>query len=133
VRFLLDTQLLLWAAANNERLPREARELLEDDDNEVYYSAASIWEIAIKSSLRRKEFRIDLAQLLATLPEMGLVELPITAVHAAGVTRLPPIHRDPFDRLLIPQSLVEPLTLLTNDALLDRYPLGTRWCNDHLA
>ena len=105
---------------------REARELLEDDDNEVYYSAASIWEIAIKSSLRRKDFRIDLTQLLATLPEMGLVELPITAVHAAGVTRLPPIHRDPFDRLLIAQSLVEPLTLLTNDALLDRYRVGAR-------
>jgi PIN domain nuclease of toxin-antitoxin system len=126
VRLLLDTHLLLWAAASSKRLPREARELLEDDDNEVYYSAASIWEIAIKSSLRRKDFRIDLARLLATMPEMGLVELPITAVHAAGVTRLPPIHRDPFDRLLIAQSLVEPLTLLTNDALLDRYRVGAR-------
>jgi PIN domain nuclease of toxin-antitoxin system len=126
VRLLLDTHLLLWAAARSQRLPREARELLEDDDNEVYYSAASIWEIAIKSSLRRKDFRIDLGQLLATMPEMGLVELPITAVHAAGVTRLPPIHRDPFDRLLIAQSLVEPLTLLTNDTLLDRYRVGAR-------
>ena len=124
MRLLLDTHLLLWASASSKRLPREARELLEDDDNEVYYSAASIWEIAIKSSLRRKDFRIDLAQLLATLPAMGLVELPITAVHAAGVTRLPPIHRDPFDRLLIAQSLVEPLTFLTNDALLDRYRVG---------
>ena len=125
MRLLLDTHLLLWAAASSERLPRGARELLEDDNNEVYYSAASIWEIA-KSSLRRKDFRIDLAQLLATLPAMGLVELPITAVHAAGVTRLPPIHRDPFDRLLIAQSLIEPLTLLTNDALLDRYRVGAR-------
>ena len=107
-------------------VPREARELLEDDDNEVYYSAASIWEIAIKSALGRKDFRIDLTQLLATLPEMGLVELPITAVHAAGVTRLPPIHRDPFDRLLIAQSLVEPPTLLTNDALINRYRVGAR-------
>ena len=124
MRLLLDTHLLLWAAASSERLPREARDLLEHDDNEVYYSAASIWEITIKSSLRRKDFRIDLAQLLATFPEMGLLELPITAVHAAGVTRLPPIHRDPFDRLLIAQSLVEPLTFLTNDALLDRYRVG---------
>jgi PIN domain nuclease of toxin-antitoxin system len=71
VRFLLDTHLLLWAAASSERLPREARELLDDDNNEVYYSAASISEIAIKSSLRPKDFRIDLAQLLATLPEMA--------------------------------------------------------------
>ena len=99
---------------------------MEDDSNDVYYSAASIWEIAIKSSLRRKDFRIDLPRLLATLPEMGVVELPITAAHAAGVTGLPPIHRDPFDRLLIAQSITEPLTLLTNDALLERYRVGAR-------
>jgi PIN domain nuclease of toxin-antitoxin system len=76
VRLLLDTHLLLWAAARSERLPREARELLEEDYNDVYYTAASIWEIAIKSSLRRKDFRVDLTKLLGTLPEMGLTELP---------------------------------------------------------
>jgi PIN domain nuclease of toxin-antitoxin system len=123
---LLDTHLLLWAAARSKRLPRAARDLLEDDSNDVYYSAASIWEIAIKSSLRRKDFRIDLSQLLPALPEMGLVELPITAIHAAGVAGLPVIHRDPFDRLLIAQSITEPLTLLTNDALLERYRVGVR-------
>jgi PIN domain nuclease of toxin-antitoxin system len=126
MRLLLDTHLLLWAAANSKRLSREARQLLEDAGNDVYYSAASIWEIAIKSSLRRKDFRIDLPQLLSALPEMGLIELPIRAVHAAGVSRLPPIHRDPFDRLLIAQSLTEPLVLLTNDALLERYRVGAR-------
>jgi PIN domain nuclease of toxin-antitoxin system len=110
------TPLALWAAADSKRLSREARALLEDAANDVYYSAASIWEIAIKSSLRRKDFRIDLPQLLSALPEMGLSELPVTTVHAAGVTGLPPIHRDPFDRLLIAQSLIEPLVLLTNDA-----------------
>jgi PIN domain nuclease of toxin-antitoxin system len=126
VRLLLDTHLLLWATASSARLPREARELLQDDRNEVYYSAASIWEIAIKSSLRRKDFRVELSQLLNVLPEMGLIELPIIAVHAAGVADLPLIHRDPFDRLLIAQSILEPLTLLTNDALLDRYHIGAR-------
>jgi PIN domain nuclease of toxin-antitoxin system len=126
VRLLLDTHLLLWAAASSKRLSREARELLEDDSNEVYYSAASIWEIAIKSSLRRKDFRIDVARLLAALPDMGLIELPVTAAHAAGVSRLPSIHRDPFDPLLIAQSFVEPLTLLTNDTLLERYRVGVR-------
>ena len=126
MRLLLDTHLLLWAAANSKRLPHEARQLIEDEKNDVYYSAASIWEIAIKSSLRRKDFRIDLPRLLVTLPEMGLVELPITAAHAAGVTGIPPIHRDPFDRLLIAQSITEPLTLLTNDALLERYRVGAR-------
>jgi PIN domain nuclease of toxin-antitoxin system len=126
VRLLLDTHLLLWAAASSKRLPPEARDLLEDDGNDAYYSAASIWEIAIKSSLRRKDFRIDLAALLSTLPAMGLVELPVTAAHAAGVTRLPSIHRDPFDRLLIAQSIAESLTLLTNDAILERYRMGVR-------
>lgn len=126
MRLLLDTHLLLWAAASSKRLPREARELLEDAGNDVYYSAASIWEIAIKSSLGRKDFRIDLPRLLSALPEMGLIELPITAAHAAGVAGLPPIHRDPFDRLLIAQSLAEPLLLLTNDALLERYRAGAR-------
>ena len=126
MRLLLDTHLLLWAAANSKRLSREARELLEDAGNDVYYNAASIWEIAIKSSLRRKDFRIQLPQLLSALPEMGLIELPITAVHAAGVSSVPPIHRDPFDRLLLAQSLTEPLVLLTNDALLERYRVGAR-------
>jgi PIN domain nuclease of toxin-antitoxin system len=126
VRLLLDTHLLLWAAASSKRLSREARALLEDGRHDAYYSAASIWEIAIKHSLGRKDFRIDLAALLAALPRMGLVELPITAAHAAGVTRLPPIHRDPFDRLLIAQSIAEPLTLVTNDAILERYRVGVR-------
>ncbi len=104
----------------------EARGLLEDGANEAYYSAASIWEIAIKSSLERRDFRVDLDALLSALPEMQLMELPITAAHAAGVTRLRPIHRDPFDRLLVAQSIAEPLTLLTNDALLAAYWDGVR-------
>jgi PIN domain nuclease of toxin-antitoxin system len=126
VRLLLDTHVLLWAAARSKRLSREARELLEDGENDAYYSAASIWEIAIKTALRRKNFRVDLPVLLATLPAMGLVELPVTAAHAAGVTTLPAIHRDPFDRLLIAQSLAEPLTLVTNDAILERYRASVR-------
>lgn len=126
MRLLLDTHLLLWAAASSKRLSPEAREILEDGTNEAYYSAASIWEIAIKSSIARKDFRIDLDALRSALPKMQLVELPITASHAAGVTRLPPIHRDPFDRLLVAQSMAEPLTLLTNDALLAEYGASVR-------
>ena len=95
MRLLLDTHFLLWAIADSKRLPTEVRILLEDDNNEVYYSAASIWEIAIK----RKDCRVDLKLLLSTLPEMGVVDLPVTAAHAAGVASLPLIHRDPFDRL----------------------------------
>ena len=121
MRLLLDTHLLLWAAASSKRIPREARNLVEDPANDAYFSAASIWEIAIKISLRRVHFHIDLAALRKALPAMGLTELPVSAAHAAGVSKLPPIHRDPFDRLLIAQSITEPLTLLTSDALLARY------------
>ena len=126
MRVLLDTHLLLWAIADTRRLSDEARELLEDDNSEVYYSSASVWEIAIKASLRHKDFRIDLKILLSTLPRMGAVELSITAAHAAGVMTLPFIHRDPFDRLLIAQSIAEPLVLLTNDEILGRYRAPVR-------
>ncbi len=126
MRLLVDTHLLLWAVASSRQLSREARMLIEDPANEVYYSAASIWEIAIKSALRRKDFRVDVMALLAALPRMGFVELPVTGAHAAQVEQLANIHRDPFDRLLVAQSAVEPLTLLTNDALLARYGDGVR-------
>jgi len=126
VRLLVDTHLLLWAVASSGQLPRGARALIEDPANEVYYSAASIWEIAIKSALKRKDFRVDVPALLTALPRMGFVELPVTGAHAARVVRLANIHRDPFDRLLVAQSIVEPLTLLTNDALLARYGDGIR-------
>jgi len=126
MRLLLDTHLLLWSAAASKRLPAEARALIEDAGNEVYYSAASIWEIAIKSSLRRKDFRVDIEALRVALPRMGLIELPVSAAHAAGVIKLPPIHRDPFDRMLVAQSIAEPLALLTNDAVLARYWDGVR-------
>ena len=126
MRLLVDTHLLLWAAASSSRLPRGVRALIEDPANEVYYSAASIWEIAIKSALRRKDFRVDVPALLAALARMGFVELPVTGAHAARVVQLANIHRDPFDRLLVAQSVVEPLTLLTNDRLLARYGEGIR-------
>ena len=126
MRLLLDTHLLLWAVGDSKRLPVEARALLEDPGNDVYFSAASIWEIAIKSSLRRKDFSVDMDVLRAALPRMGLTELPVSAAHAAGVARLAAVHGDPFDRMLVAQSIAEPLTLLTNDAMLARYWDGVR-------
>ena len=126
MRLLLDTHLLLWAVGDSKRLPVEARALLEDPGNDVYFSAASIWEIAIKSSLRRKDFSVDMDVLRAALPQMGLMELPVSAAHAAGVAKLAAVHGDPFDRMLVAQSIAEPLTLLTNDAMLARYWDGVR-------
>lgn len=126
MRLLLDTHLLLWAMAASRRLPRDVRDQLLDPANEVYYSAASLWEVAIKSGLRRKDFRIDLDALAGALRESGFLELPITAVHAAGVAKLPPIHKDPFDRLLVAQSMTEPMVLLTNDTALAEYWDGVK-------
>jgi PIN domain nuclease of toxin-antitoxin system len=121
VRLLLDTHLLLWAVASSGRLPSGIRSLIEDPQNDLYYSAASIWEIAIKRALRRRDFRVDLPLLLSSLPGIGFAELPVRAAHAAAVSELPDVHRDPFDRLLVAQSIVEPMVLLTNDAVLARY------------
>jgi PIN domain nuclease of toxin-antitoxin system len=118
---LLDTHLLLWAMASSKRLAPSARTLIEDPDNDVYFSAASLWEVSLKSSLRRKEFTVDPELLRQALSDSGLVELPVTAAHAVGVAKLPAIHRDPFDRILIAQCLHEPLILLTNDDVLARY------------
>lgn len=121
MRILLDTHLLLWSVASSRRLPKQARALLLDAANEVFYSAASVWEVAIKSTLRRSDFKVDPTVLVRALAQSGFSELPVTATHAAGVARLPVIHRDPFDRLLVAQSFAEPMTLLTNDAMLARY------------
>ena len=126
MRLLVDTHLLLWAAARSRRLPREARRLVEDPANEVFYSAASLWEIAIKASLRRCDFKVDLTLLRPALAVMGLLELPVSGAHAERLASLPPIHKDPFDRMLVAQSLSEPLILLTNDAALAAYGEGIR-------
>jgi PIN domain nuclease of toxin-antitoxin system len=117
VRVLLDTHLLLWALGAPARLPPKARRIIRDAD--VYVSAASIWEISIKVALGR--LRADPREVLAALEPAGLLGLPIAAEHAARVASLPPIHRDPFDRLLIAQALEEPMRLLTDDAILDGY------------
>lgn len=121
MRVLVDTHLLLWAAARSRRLPKEARRLLENPRNEVHYSAASLWEIAIKLALRRADFQVDLGRLRLALLEMGFLELPVTGAHAERLVALPPIHKDPFDRMLVAQSLSEPLVLLTNDGGLASY------------
>ena len=121
MRLLLDTHLLLWAAAKSRRLPRAVRPLLEDTENEVFYSAASLWEIVIKSSLRRSDFNVDVAVLRSALAQMGFEELPVSGDHAERLASLPPLHKDPFDRMLVAQSLAEPLVLLTNDAVLGEY------------
>lgn len=122
MKFLLDTQLLLWAAGEPRRLSPSARKLLSDPKNELYFSAASLWEIAIKSTLGRADFRVEPRLLRRGLIENGYIELPITSQHAVSIDVLPPLHKDPFDRLLLAQALSEAVTLLTSDEQLSRYP-----------
>ncbi len=112
------------AGGESRRLPKEARRLLEDPANEVLYSAASLWEIAIKAALRGSDFRVDFALLRPALAAMDFMELPVSGAHAERLTIVPPIHKDPFDRMLVAQSLSERLVLLTNDAPLAAYGEG---------
>ena len=122
MKLLLDTHLLLWAANEPKRLPKAARVLIEDAENELLFSAASIWEITIKSSLGREDFRVDARLLRRGLLDNGYTELPITSEHAVNVDHLPSTHKDPFDRILVAQATVEGITLLTNDRKLVDYP-----------
>ena len=119
---LLDTHFLLWSVAASRKLPPEVRALLTDPRNMVLYSAASIWEVAIKSTLGRADFRVDVPQLLQAAVKTGFVELPITSAHAARVTTLPELHKDPFDRMLLAQASTEGMLLVTADAQLAAYP-----------
>lgn len=121
MKLLLDTQLLLWAAGQPDRLPPAARRQLSDRRNELYFSAASIWEISIKNSLGRDDFRADSHVLRRGLLDNGYLELPITGQHAAHVASLPALHKDPFDRMLVAQALAEGITLLTTDSQVGRY------------
>ena len=122
MKLLLDTHLLLWAAGMPQRLPAEARALIEQSDTEPIVSAASLWEIAIKNGLGRQDFMVDPHLLRRGLLENGYEELAITGAHAVAVDLLPPIHRDPFDRILVAQAQIESLTLLTTDEVVARYP-----------
>ena len=122
MKLLLDTHILLWAANEPERLSAQATTLLEDPDNELLFSAASLWEVSIKNGLGRDDFKVDTRLLRRGLLDNGYMELPITSAHAVFVESLPPIHKDPFDRILIAQATAEGITLVTADATVAKYP-----------
>ena len=122
MRGLLDTHILLWKAILPIRLTIELRQVLDDPGNEFLFSTASIWEIAIKQSLGRADFDADPSELRRGLLEDGYAELPVLGEHAVAVQGRPRIHKDPFDRMLVAQAIVEGVELLTVDAQLARYP-----------
>lgn len=122
MKLLLDTHLLLWAAGKSDRLSDDTRSILNDPDNELFFSAASLWEIAIKSNLGRIDFQVNVRILRRGLFDNGYRELPINSEHAVATDSLPQIHKDPFDRILVAQATVEGIVLLTSDSLVAQYP-----------
>ena len=122
MKLLLDTHLLWWAAYSPKRLTKAARALIEDSENELVFSAASLWEITIKQSLGRRDFHVNATLLRRGMLDNGYAELPINSEHAIYTNQLPRTHKDPFDRILLAQAMVEGITLVTNDRELARYP-----------
>jgi PIN domain nuclease of toxin-antitoxin system len=122
VRLLLDTNLLIWASQGIEHLPQDAHLLMAEAQNELHFSVASIWEVAIKHGLNRAAFQVDPRLLRRGLIGNGYKELEITGKHAVAVAILPPIHKDPFDRLLIAQAIAEDMVFVTSDTVLGKYP-----------
>lgn len=122
MKLLLDTHLLLWAAGVPQRLSKQARVLIDDSNNELLFSAASLWELAIKRGLGREDFKVDARLLRRGLLDNGYTEMPIVSDHVVATESLPPIHKDPFDRLLVAQATVEGVTLLTTDSVVSEYP-----------
>ena len=121
-RLLVDTHLLLWAAAKSRRLPKEARASPRGPgERGPLQRREPLGDRAIKAALRKPDFKVDVALLRPALSEMGFAELAVSGAHAERLTSLPPIHKDPFDRMLVAQSLAEPLVLLTNDGVLAGY------------
>lgn len=121
MNILLDTHVALWAITDNPKLPKKARELIESPKSSVWISAATVWEVAIKHSLRRGDMPVSSQDALRYFRESGYRFLPIEPEHAAGVEDLPAHHADPFDRILVAQALVEPMRLITHDPMVARY------------
>jgi PIN domain nuclease of toxin-antitoxin system len=122
MRFLLDTHFVLWVPVDDPRISSPARTILNRAANQFVFSAASLWEIAIKRSLQRRDFLIDPREIRIQMIENGYEELPVLGKHAVAVDSLPPIHKDPFDRILVAQAMVEGITLLTADSVMAQYP-----------
>ena len=121
MKYLLDTHLLLWAIVDDPAFPPRVRKLLAESGAEAYFSAASVWEVAIKNGLPRRSLGIPAAAFRRECLAAGFRELPVASRHAAAVETLPHRHEDPFDRILLAQAIEEDCTFLTHDTLLPSY------------
>lgn len=121
MNLLLDTHVALWAITDSPKLPRKAREMIQSSRTTVWVSAASVWEIAIKHALGRGDMPVSSQDAVGYFRESGYRLLGVEAEHAVAVEELPAHHQDPFDRILVAQALVEPMRLMTHDALVALY------------
>lgn len=128
MNLLLDTHVLLWAAGEPEKLAPALRTVLEDDGNRLYFSPASLWEIAIKRALGREDFQVDPGRLWRLLLLNGYRELAISSAHALAIESLAKLHKDPFDRILLAQAKTESISLVSTDRALIQY--GSPVLND---
>jgi len=122
MKYLLDTHLLLWAAHAPDRLSAQALAVFNNPDHELLFSAASLWEIAIKTGLGRDDFKVDVRLFRRGLLDNGYQELPVSSAHAVFLESLPALHKDPFDRMLVAQATAEGIMLLTSDSVVANYP-----------
>lgn len=121
MKYILDTHILLWAASGSKKLSLAAKKIINNTNNQLFFSVASIWEVAIKQGLARDDFQVDARLLRRALIDNGYSELPILSEHVVEVNTLPMIHKDPFDRILIAQSMVEGIMLITADESVCQY------------
>lgn len=121
MRYLLDTQILLWASFSSSQLPASALELLQSKRGSLVFSVATVWEVSIKAALGRSNFKVEPEDLRTGLLAHGYAELPVSGKHAVAVRSLRPIHGDPFDRMLLAQAICEGMTLVTTDRMLAAY------------
>lgn len=122
MRLLLDTHVAIWALVSPDLIPDRIANLIADPENDIYVSAASVWEIGIKFALGKPSAPpFSARDAISYFAEAGFISLPVTAAHAAAVEELPPIHADPFDRILVAQAISEPLRLISHDAKVAAY------------
>jgi PIN domain nuclease of toxin-antitoxin system len=127
MKLLLDTHTFIWFVENDANLPTSSKIQIEDTDNEIFVSVISLWEIAIKVSLGKLDMTLDLPTIINLIEENGFIILPISPEHTVYVSELPFYHRDPFDRMLIAQTFVEKLTIISKDAIFNDYGVDCRW------
>ena len=124
---LIDTQTLLWALEGNSRLSDKAGKLMTNGANTLWVSTASLWEIAIKASIKKLELAQPLYEIIRRLPEVDIFVLTIEPAHILAVEKLALFHRDPFDRIIIAQAIVENFEIISSDRLFNEYPVTVHW------